>query len=54
VIVSGIVPAIVAIAGALLYAMSSNAKLAELGRLAYLAAVIALCFAVANQHIRIG
>ncbi len=51
-----IVPALVALLGALVYALASNPKLVELGRLAFLAGLIAFMFAVAGSttHVRIG
>lgn len=43
-----------AIAGALVYALSGNAKLAELGRLTFLAAMIALMLEFAKHVVKIG
>ncbi len=49
-----IFPLIVAIAGALLYALSANPKLVELGRLSYFAGLVALSFALASHVVKIG
>lgn len=38
------VPLVVAVIGALAYALAANGKLAELGRIAYAAAMFALMF----------
>ena len=53
-IVIAIVPAIIAAVGALLYALSSSPKLCELGRLMFMAGMIALCFALAQHVVHIG
>ncbi len=47
-------PLILAIVGALAYALSSNAKVSELGRLAFASGLIALAFALASHVVRIG
>lgn len=49
-----LVPFIVGIVGALVYVFAGNAKIAEIGRLMFLAAVIALMFAFGGAHVRIG
>jgi hypothetical protein len=43
------IPALVAIAGALVYALAGNAKLAELGRLAFFAAILVLLLALEHS-----
>lgn len=48
-----LVPALCAIVGALVYALSSNAKAAELGRVLYLGAVIALMIAFTNRTVHL-
>jgi Na+/phosphate symporter len=53
-IVIAIVPALVAIVGALIYLIASNPKLAEVGRLAFLAGMIALCIALASHVVHLG
>ncbi len=53
-LVIAIVPAIVAVVGALLYALSGSPKLAELGRLAFLAGCIALCLVFASHVVKLG
>lgn len=52
--VVAIVPALVLVVGALVYALSGSPKLAELGRLAFFAGLIALCFAFASHVVRVG
>ena len=47
-----LVPIICAILGALAYALSANAKVAELGRLLFLASVIALMFAFSAHTVK--
>lgn len=46
-----LVPIVIAIAGALLYALAGNAKLAELGRLSFGAAMIAISLHYLGQTI---
>ncbi len=46
---TALLPVIAAILGALLYALSANPKLQELGRLLFAAAVFALMFAFAGR-----
>jgi len=45
-----ILPALVAVLGALAYAITQNAKVAELGRLAYACGLLVTLFVVA-QHV---
>jgi len=40
---------LVAVIGALVYALAGNAKLCELGRLAYAAGLFATCFQLAGK-----
>ncbi len=49
-----IFPLVLAIVGALVYALSTNAKAAELGRLAYACGMLALAFALAAHVVRLG
>lgn len=49
-----IIPFVLMVAGALLYALAGSAKLAELGRLTFLAGALALAFALAHVTMRIG
>jgi Na+/phosphate symporter len=46
-----IVPLVMAIAGALAYALSANPKVAELGRLLFAAGVFAIGFALAGSRL---
>jgi len=46
---TAIIPIVMAILGALAYALSANAKVAELGRLLFAAGVFALAFALAGK-----
>jgi hypothetical protein len=46
---NALVPVICALVGALVYALSTPAKIAELGRLLFLAATIALMFAFSGH-----
>ena len=48
-----LIPVFVAVLGALAYALSSNAKVAELGRLAFLAGCAAACLVFATQTIKL-
>ncbi len=48
-----IVPLILAIIGALCYALSNNGKAQELGRIAYAAGLFALAFAMAGHVIKV-
>jgi len=48
-----IIPLVMAIAGALAYALSANPKVAELGRLLFAAGVFALAFALAGKVLAI-
>lgn len=48
------VPLLVAVVGVLVYALSTGAKLAEIGRLAYFAGLFVFLMVVANHVIRIG
>lgn len=48
-----IVPVLFAVAGALVYALSSNAKIAELGRLAFACALLVLMFALARHVVKL-
>ena len=49
-----IVPVVFAIVGALIYALAGNPKAAEIGRLTFLAAMIALSIALAAHTVRVG
>lgn len=49
-----LLPALVAIAGALIYGLSSNAKFAEMGRIALFCGLLAFMFAMSSHHIQIG
>jgi len=50
---TAIIPIVMAILGALAYALSANAKVAELGRLLFAAGVFALAFALAGKVLAI-
>jgi len=47
-------PLLLAIAGALLYGLSSNGKVQELGRIAYACGLLALAFHLATVTLRLG
>jgi hypothetical protein len=49
---NALIPVLCAIAGALVYALA-NPKLAELGRLLFMASVFALMFALAGRSIHL-
>ncbi len=49
-----ILPILFALVGALVYALSANAKAGELGKLAYFAGMLALAFALASHVVRVG
>lgn len=48
-----IVPVIVTIVGVLAYALASNAKIAEIGRLAYACGLLVTLFTLASKVIRL-
>lgn len=48
-----IVPILAAVIGLLVYALSSNAKVAELGRLAYACGLLVTLFAFAHHLVRL-
>jgi hypothetical protein len=48
-----LIPVLIAIAGALVYALASNAKVAELGRLLFACAVLALMLGAAGHTVRL-
>lgn len=50
----GWVTALFAIAGALVYALAANPKVAEIGRVTFFAAMIALMIALSGHVARIG
>jgi len=50
---TAIIPIVMAILGALAYALSANAKVQELGRLLFAAGVFALAFALAGKVLAI-
>ena len=49
-----IVPFLVAVAGCLVYALASNPKMSEIGRLAYFAGLLVLLSVFAENVLRIG
>lgn len=49
-----IVPLLMLVLGALTYALASNPKVAELGRLCAMAALFALAFAYAGHAVSLG
>jgi sugar/nucleoside kinase (ribokinase family) len=46
-----VIPLLVAVAGALVYALAANPKLAEMGRLAFACGVLALMFALSGKSV---
>lgn len=46
---SAIIPLVMAVIGALVYAISTNPKVSELGRLLFAAGVFALAFSLAGK-----
>lgn len=50
---TAIIPIVMAILGALAYALSANAKVQELGRILFAAGVFALAFALAGKVLAI-
>lgn len=46
---TAIIPLVMAIMGALAYALSANAKIQEMGRLVFAAGVFALAFSLAGK-----
>jgi|HubBroStandDraft_4_1064222.scaffolds.fasta_scaffold04316_2 hypothetical protein len=48
-----IIPILMIVVGALVYALSTNGKVAELGRLTFLAGIIALAFAFSERSISV-
>ena len=53
-IMIAIVPFLAAVAGCLVYALATNPKLSEIGRLAYFAGLLVLLAVFAENVIRIG
>lgn len=49
-----IVPLLLAIVGALVYALASNAKAAELGRITFAAGMFALALVLATHTVKVG
>ena len=49
-----IFPIVLAIVGALVYALSSNTKAAEIGRLTFACGMLALAFALAAHVVHLG
>jgi Na+/phosphate symporter len=49
-----IYPFIAILLGALIYALSSNAKLAEMGRLTFGSGMLVLIFVLASKVLRLG
>ncbi len=49
-----LVPLFVAIVGLLMYALSANTKVAEIGKIMFFCGLLALMFASARESIRIG
>ena len=49
-----VIPILAAILGLLTYALSSNAKVAEIGRLVFVTAILVVWFSLAGKTIRIG
>lgn len=52
--ITATIPLLVSLVGALLYVLSGNAKLSEIGRLSFFAGLLATCLAVAGHAVRIG
>jgi hypothetical protein len=50
-IVIASVPALVALAGALVYALSANGKVSEMGRIAFAFGLLVLLMTVAHVHL---
>jgi len=51
--VIAIAPIIIAIVGLLAYSLSTNAKVTELGRLAFFAGLLVLTFVLAHQTVHL-
>lgn len=51
--VVAVVPAAVALAGALVYALASNAKVAELARLAFACGLLVFMFSLARDVVKL-
>lgn len=49
-----LIPILIALLGLVVYLIATNPKAAELGRLAYLAAMIALCVYYAGHLVHLG
>lgn len=48
------VPILVAVAGALLWALAGNPKLSEAGRIAFACGLLAACLAFSGEAVRLG
>jgi hypothetical protein len=46
-------PALLAVGGALRYALSNNGKASELGRIAYFCGLFVVCWALAALHLHL-
>jgi Na+/phosphate symporter len=51
--VLALLPALIALAGMVLYALAANPKVAELGRLMFGCGLLAVCFALAGKMVRL-
>lgn len=49
-----IVPLVVAVIGTLAYALATNAKVQEMGRIAFFCGLLALMLLMSASHVRIG
>lgn len=49
-----LIPALVALAGALVYALSKTAEVKELARICFFCGLLALMFALSASHVQIG
>lgn len=53
-IVVALVPALIALVGLLTYALSSNPKVAELGRLAFACGLLVVCLVLSREVVKLG
>jgi len=49
-----LVPTLVALVSALVYALASNAKIVEIARIAFFCGLLVFMFSLSASHVRIG
>ncbi len=52
--ITALVPALVALVGALFFAVSTNPKIAEMGKIALLCGLLVFMFVMSTTHVQVG